>query len=68
MGRLDLPAFFVLSSYDSADVGLMLYYYHTRRRQLDRTSYQKGMTGYRGILHELVVDVPTRATEWLLRK
>lgn len=46
----------------------MLYYHHTRRRLLDRTSYQKGMTGYRGILHELVVEVPTRGTEWLLRK
>lgn len=53
--------------YDPADAALMLYYYHTRRR-LDRADYVKGMTGYAGVLHELVAEVPTRGAERLLRK
>lgn len=53
---------------DPADLALMLYYYHTHRQPLDRTDYEKGMTGYTGILNELVAEVPTRGTERLLHK
>jgi hypothetical protein len=58
----------VFQTYDPADLALMLYYYHTHRQPLHRADYEKGMTGYTGILNELVAEVPTRGTERLLRK
>lgn len=53
---------------DPADMALMLYYYHTHRQPLDRADYEKCLTGYTGVLDELVAEVPTQGTERLLRK
>ena len=41
----------------------MLYYYHTHRRPLDRTSYKNGKTGYFGVLQELISEVPLERNE-----
>jgi len=54
--------------FDFSDLAIMLYYYDTHRRPLEPTSYNKGMTGYFGVLQELISEVPLRGTHRLQRK
>jgi hypothetical protein len=54
--------------FDSADLALPLYYYYTYRRQIDRADYEKGITGYTGVLQQMIAEVPTRGTDRLVRK
>lgn len=51
-----------------ADVALMLYYYDTHRREIDLADQYKGMTGYTGVLQEMIAEVPARGSERLMRK
>ena len=51
-----------------SDLAIMLYYYNTHRRPLEPTSYNEGMTGYFGVLQELISEVPLRGANRLQRK
>jgi hypothetical protein len=54
--------------FDFSDLAIMLYYYDTHRQLLEPSSYNKGMTGYFGVLQELISEVPLRGTNRLQRK
>ncbi|CAJ2507768.1 Uu.00g089540.m01.CDS01 [Anthostomella pinea] len=53
---------------DHADFALMLYYYHTHRQTLEPADYRDGMTGYTGVLQEIISQVPLRGNDELARK
>ena len=46
----------------------MLYYYDTHRKPPSPVDYDNGMTGYFGVLQELISEVPFRGTCRLQRK
>ena len=46
----------------------MLYYYETHRKPLNSADYDSGMTGYFGVLPELISEVSFRGTDRLQRK
>ena len=54
--------------YDMADFSIMLYYFHTHHQALDSTEYDRGMTGYTGVLQEIMDEVPTKGADRLVRK
>ncbi|KAK1769922.1 hypothetical protein QBC33DRAFT_567285 [Phialemonium atrogriseum] len=53
---------------DLGDIAIMLYHYDTHRQELDRTEYEKGLTGYTGVMQELIDEVPVRGSDRLIRK
>jgi hypothetical protein len=65
---IDLNSYSLYSRFDFSDLAIMLYYYDTHRRPLEPTSYKKGVTGYFGVLQELISEVPLRGTNRLQRK
>lgn len=52
-GRIELD-------FNFSDLVIMLYYYNTHRKPLDSIDYDRGMTGYSGVLQELISEVPLR--------
>ncbi|KAK3899053.1 hypothetical protein C8A05DRAFT_37331, partial [Staphylotrichum tortipilum] len=46
----------------------MFYYYYTRWKPVSPEARREGWTGYTGVLHEMVAEVPTRGRERLQRK
>jgi hypothetical protein len=50
------------------EVALMIYYYHKHHRELTRSQYLEGMTGYTGVMSELIAEVPSRGPQRLMRK
>jgi hypothetical protein len=65
---IDLNSYSLYSQFDFSDLAIMLHYYDTHRRPLEPTSYNKGATGYFGVLQELISEVPLRGTNRLQRK
>jgi hypothetical protein len=55
-------------NFDLADLAIMLYYYDTHRKPPNPVDYDNGMTGYFGVLQELISEVPFRGTGRLQRK
>lgn len=53
---------------DYSDVGLMLYFFWTRRREITRDQYLAGMTGYTGVLHEMICEIPVVGKDRVIRK
>lgn len=53
---------------DFSDVGLMFYFFWTRRRDITKEQYFRGLTGYNGVLHEMVSEIPAVGTDRLTRK
>jgi len=54
---------------DPADVAVMLYCYHTRRKNLPPSEKVQGKTSrYTGVIQELVGEIPTHGSERLRRK
>lgn len=53
---------------DFSDVSLMLYYFWTHRRDITKDEYNKGLTGYDGVLNEMIYEIPTMGTDRLTRK
>ncbi|KAL7624596.1 hypothetical protein AAE478_006163 [Parahypoxylon ruwenzoriense] len=58
----------IVHSCELPDFAIMVYYYATHSRQLNYEDYIKGITGYTGVLQELIAEVPTRGTDRLQRK
>lgn len=57
------------SAYDDfSDVSLMFYFFWTRRRKISKDEYIRGLTGYNGILDEMISEIPTVGTDRLTRK
>ncbi|KAF3770187.1 hypothetical protein M406DRAFT_66611 [Cryphonectria parasitica EP155] len=52
----------------SADISTMLYWFYTRRRKLTDEEYNRGLTGYTGVLQEMILEVPTKGSDRLRRK
>ena len=50
------------------DIALMLHYFSTHRREIAKTEYLRGVTGYTGVLDEMLAEIPTRGPDRLLRK
>ncbi len=50
------------------DIATMVYYYHSRRKLVDRPGCNKGWTEYTGVLQEMIDEVPTWGTDRLERK
>lgn len=53
---------------DFSDVGLMFYLFWTRRRDITKEQYNRGLTGYNGVLDEMVSEIPVVGTDRLTRK
>ncbi|KAG8163871.1 hypothetical protein KVR01_005789 [Diaporthe batatas] len=53
---------------DYSDIGLMLYFFWTRRREITREEYLAGMTGYTGVLHEMLCEIPVVGKDRVIRK
>lgn len=53
---------------DFSDVSLMFYFFWTRRHNITKHEYIRGLTGYNGILDEMISEVPTVGTDRLTRK
>ncbi|KKY31854.1 hypothetical protein UCDDA912_g08143 [Diaporthe ampelina] len=53
---------------DFSDVSLMFYLFWNRRRNISREEYSRGLTGYKGVLYEMISEVPTMGTDRLTRK
>lgn len=57
------------SAYDDfSDVSLMFYFFWTRRRNISKVDYNKGLTGYEGVLAEMIAEIPAIGTDRLTRK
>jgi hypothetical protein len=54
--------------FDKSDLAIMLYYYDAHRKPVSPADYSNGMTGYFGVLQELISEVPVRGTDRLQRK
>ena len=50
------------------EAALALYYYHTHRQDIERAGYEWGMTGYTGVMQELIDEISIRGLDRLLRK
>ncbi|KAK3390107.1 hypothetical protein B0H63DRAFT_507521 [Podospora didyma] len=50
------------------EVALALYYYQTHRRDIEQAEYERGLTGYTGIMQELIDEIPIRSPDRFLRK
>ncbi|KAK7710287.1 hypothetical protein SLS64_005872 [Diaporthe eres] len=53
---------------DFSDMSLMFYYFWTHRRDITKDEYNKGLTGYGGVLDEIISEIPTMGTDRLTRK
>ncbi|KAK4039438.1 hypothetical protein C8A01DRAFT_16589 [Parachaetomium inaequale] len=53
---------------DVWNAATLLYYYNTRRKPVSAEDRKNGLTGYTGVLQEMVDEVPTRGTDRLGRK
>lgn len=53
---------------DFSDVSLMFYFFWTRRRNISKDEYNRGMTGYKGVLFEMMSEVAVMGTDRLTRK
>lgn len=53
---------------DYSDLAIMLYYYNTHRKPVKAVDYESGITGYSGVLQELISEVPLRGSDRLQRK
>lgn len=53
---------------DFSDVSLMFYFFWTRRRDISKDEYNRGLTGYEGVLDEMTFELPTVGTDRLTRK
>lgn len=57
------------SAYDDfSDVSFMFYFFWTRRRNISKVDYNKGLTGYEGVLAEMIAEIPAIGTDRLTRK
>lgn len=53
---------------DTADAALVMYYYHTHRREITASEYDRGLTGYTGVVEEMVEEMARRGPDRLVRK
>lgn len=53
---------------DFSDVSLMFYFFWTRRRDISKDEYNRGLTGYDGVLNEMISEIPAMGTDRLTRK
>lgn len=53
---------------DFSDVSLMFYFFWTRRHHISKSDYNRGLTGYEGVLAEMVAEIPAMGTDRLTRK
>lgn len=51
-----------------ADIARMAYWLYTRRREISPSEYEVGMTGYTGVLQEMVSEIPEKGAGRLRRK
>lgn len=52
----------------SADIAMMAYWLYTRRRKISSSEYDVGLTGYTGVLQEMVSEIPEKGVGRLRRK
>jgi hypothetical protein len=60
--------FATFESYSVEDMALLLYYYHTSRREVDPDDFARGVTGYTGVVQKMIEEIPSRGTDRLARK
>ncbi|POS74885.1 hypothetical protein DHEL01_v206729 [Diaporthe helianthi] len=51
-----------------ADIATMAYWLYTRRREISPSEYNVGLTGYTGVLQEMVSELPEKGAGRLRRK
>lgn len=51
-----------------SDVALMCHWFHTRRREISLTEYTRGLTGYTGVVQEMIREIPKTGPGRLKRK
>lgn len=51
-----------------ADIAIMAYWLYTRRREISPSEYKVGLTGYTGVLQEMVSEIPEKGAGRLRRK
>ncbi|KAF7562736.1 hypothetical protein G7046_g1404 [Stylonectria norvegica] len=57
-----------LDDVDYSDIIAMIYYYCTHRRQPALAEHDQSLTGYTGVMQELISEVPYKGVERLVRK
>lgn len=58
----------ITAAEDYSDIGLILYFFWTRRRDITRDQYLAGLTGYKGVLHEMICEIPVVGKDRVIRK
>ncbi|KAJ4390776.1 hypothetical protein N0V93_004374 [Gnomoniopsis smithogilvyi] len=51
-----------------ADLSLMIYWFYTRRREISIAEYTENLTGYTGVVQEMIEQVPQKGPGRLKRK
>lgn len=50
------------------EIAIMAYWLYTRRRKISPSEYKVGLTGYTGVLQEMVAEIPEKGVDRLRRK
>lgn len=56
------------SDHGFAEIAIMAYWLYTRRREISPSEYKVGLTGYTGVLQEMVSEIPEKGVGRLRRK
>lgn len=55
-------------TFNMTDVAIMLFYYHTHLDEISQQGFNRGLTGYTGVMNELIAEIPTRGSARLTRQ
>ncbi|KAG8169972.1 hypothetical protein KVR01_000717 [Diaporthe batatas] len=56
------------SDRNAAEIAIMAYWLYTRRREISSSEYEVGLTGYTGVIQEMVSEIPEKGAGRLRRK
>lgn len=66
--QISQSSFYWRSDQRFADIAIMAYWLYTRRREISPSEYKVGLTGYTGVLQEMVSEIPEKGAGRLRRK
>lgn len=66
--QISRSSFYGLSDQRFADIAMMAHWLYTRRREISPSECNVGLTGYTGVLQEMVSEIPEKGVGRLRRK
>lgn len=66
--QISRSSFYARSDQSFAEIAIMAYWLYTRRREISPSEYKVGLTGYTGVLQEMVSEIPEKGVGRLRRK